>query len=342
LQAGSPNVINNHIPLDPILSGTATFTKTALKSEVHRGERVPYVIQATAMNFPKASVVDIIPPGFDFVPGSALVNGIAATPAVNGNQLTFSNITATGGALKVELTLIANAAVQPGPATNKAQLLNFFTNNLVSNARATVTVVADPVFDCGEIIGRVFEDANRNGYQDQGEKGLPGVRIATVKGLLVTTDKFGRFHVACADIPDHSIGSNFLMKLDTRTLPTGYRLTTENPRDVRLTAGKMTKLNFGASIAHLVDLDLNGKVFKPGSTELLPQWNAGLGTLIAKLAEEPSTLRLTYHTEKEPTALASKRLSAVSALITKLWSKADGSYDLPIETRSVDAKGGAQ
>jgi hypothetical protein len=40
--------------------------------------------------------------------------------------------------------------------------------------------------------------------------------------------------------------------------------------------------------------------------------------------------------------LASKRLAAVSALITKLWSKADGSYDLPIETRSVDAKGGAQ
>ena len=342
LQAGSPNVINNHIPLDPILAGTAAFTKTALKTEVHRGERVPYVIQATAMNFPKANVVDIIPPGFDFVPGSALVNGVPATPTVNGNQLTFSNITANGGALKVELTLIANAAVQPGPATNKAQLLNFFTNNLVANARATVTVVADPVFDCGEIIGRVFEDANRNGYQDQGEKGLPGVRIATVKGLLVTTDKFGRFHVACADIPDHSIGSNFLMKLDTRTLPTGYRLTTENPRDVRLTAGKMTKLNFGASIAHLVDLDLNGKVFKPGSTELLPQWNAGLGTLIAKLAEEPSTLRLTYHTEKEPTALASKRLAAVSALITKLWSKADGSYDLPIETRSVDAKGGAQ
>ncbi len=342
LQAGSPNVINNHIPLDPILAGTAAFTKTALKTEVHRGERVPYVIQATAMNFTKANVVDIVPPGFDYVPGSALVNGVAATPTINGSQLTFTNITATGGALKVELTLIANAAVQPGPATNKAQLINFFTNTLVSNARATVTVVADPVFDCGEIIGRVFEDANRNGYQDEGEKGLPGVRIATVKGLLVTTDKFGRFHVACADMPDHDIGSNFVMKLDTRTLPSGYRLTTENPRDVRLTAGKMTKLNFGASIAHLVDLDLNGQVFKSGSSDLLPQWRAGLTTLIAKLDEEPSTLRLTYHTGSEPIALASKRLTAVSTLITNLWSKVDGRYKLPIETRSVDAKGGAQ
>ena len=342
LQAGSPNVINNHIPIDPILAGTATFTKTALKTEVHRGERVPYVIQAAAMNFTKANVVDIIPPGFDYVLGSALVNGVAATPTINGNELTFSNITATAGALKIELTLIANAAVQPGAATNKAKLFNFFTGNIVSNARATVTVVVDPVFDCGEIIGRVFEDANRNGYQDDGEEGLAGVRIATVKGVLVTTDKFGRFHVSCADIPDHDIGSNFVMKLDTRTLPTGYRLTTENPRDVRLTAGKMTKLNFGASIAHLVDLDLNGKVFKSGSTELLQEWRSGLATLIAKLDEEPSTLRLTYHSETEPTALASKRLNAVSALITSLWNKVEGRYQLPIETRSVDAKGGNQ
>ena len=104
----------------------------------------------------------------------------------------------------------------------------------------------------------------------------------------------------------------------------------------------MTKLNFGASIAHLVDLDLNGKVFKSGSTELLQEWRSGLATLIAKLDEEPSTLRLTYHSETEPTALASKRLNAVSALITSLWNKVEGRYQLPIETRSVDAKGGNQ
>ena len=77
-------------------------------------------------------------------------------------------------------------------------------------------------------------------------------------------------------------------------------------------------------------------------SELLPQWSAGLGTLIAKLDEEPSTLRLTYHTQTEPSALASKRLGAVSALITSLWNKEGGRYKLPIETRSVDAKGGAQ
>ena len=30
-------------------------------------------------------------------------------------------------------------------------------------------------------------------------------------------------------------GSNFILKLDTRTLPTGYRMTTVNPETVRLT-----------------------------------------------------------------------------------------------------------
>ena len=55
------------------------------------------------------------------------------------------------------------------------------------------------------------------------------------------------------------IGSNFIVKLDPRTLPTGYRVTTENPRKVRLTRGKMVKLNFGAAITRLVKLDLNAQ-----------------------------------------------------------------------------------
>ena len=61
-------------------------------------------------------------------------------------------------------------------------------------------------------------------YQDarlalEPEKGLPGVRLATVNGELITTE--GRYSVPCAMIPDAAIGSNFILKLDTRTLPTG-------------------------------------------------------------------------------------------------------------------------
>ncbi|WP_201285405.1 hypothetical protein [Chelativorans xinjiangense] len=111
----------------------------------------------------------------------------------------------------------------------------------------TSSAAAQP-FGCSDVIGTVFDDQNGNGYQDAGEPGLPGVRLATVSGWLITTDAHGRFHVACANEEAGRIGSAFIMKLDARTLPTGYRLTTENPRVVRLTAAKTTKLNFGASI----------------------------------------------------------------------------------------------
>ncbi|MCK4867040.1 MAG: hypothetical protein KAT39_03240, partial [Alphaproteobacteria bacterium] len=87
----------------------------------------------------------------------------------------------------------------------------------------------------------------RNGYRDEGEPGVPGVRIATARGLLITTDAFGRYHIACATVPNEERGSNFILKVDERTLPAGYHATSENPRVVRLTRGKAVRANFGVA-----------------------------------------------------------------------------------------------
>lgn len=205
--------------------------------------------------------------------------------------------------------------------------------------RARVTILEEAVFDCSDVIGKVFDDKNRNGYQDEGEPGLPGVRLATVKGLLVTTDPHGRFSIACADIPDQDIGSNFIVKLDTRTLPTGYRVTTENPRKVRLTRGKIVKLNFGASITRLVSLDLNAQVFEKGSEALAPKWRAGLAQLVAALKADTSTLRITY--AGEDGKLAKARIRAVTREIERRWKEEGKPYRLSIETRIVASGGEA-
>ena len=85
-------------------------------------------------------------------------------------------------------------------------------------------IVPDPTLDCTDVIGKVFDDVNRNGLQDGDEPGLPGVRLATARGLLATTDRFGRFHITCAVTPREGRGSNFVLKLDDRTLPSGYRV----------------------------------------------------------------------------------------------------------------------
>jgi hypothetical protein len=209
---------------------------------------------------------------------------------------------------------------------------------LAATARATVTIVAEHVFDCSDLIGRVFDDKNRNGYQDKGEPGLAGVRLVTVKGVLITTDKNGLFHVACADIPDSDIGSNFILKLDIRTLPTGYRMTTPNPAMVRLTRGKMTKMNFGASTTRQVKFDMTNEAFVADSVELKPQWMSAVDQLIGVLAKEESTLKLTYFSKTGNSKLALDRAAAVSNLITRKWVAKSGRYLLPIETRVVGSK----
>ncbi|MCB2052133.1 MAG: hypothetical protein KDE63_11975, partial [Novosphingobium sp.] len=106
---------------------------------------------------------------------------------------------------------------------------------------------------------------------------------------------------------------------------------------VRLTRGKVTKLNFGAAISRVVRLDLQDEAFNPQSTELQKQWQSGIQKLITILEQEPSTLRLTYHIGKDGKSLASKRLKAVTNTINRNWKKRPGRYRLPIETRTVGA-----
>lgn len=122
--------------------------------------------------------------------------------------------------------------------------LKDLNGNAIPATAVEILYEAAPAFVCSDVIGKVFDDLNADSRQDQGEAGVPGVRLATVNGELITTDKAGRYHVPCAALPK-DIGSNFLLKLDVRSLPTGYRVTTENPRVVRLSAGLMSRLNFG-------------------------------------------------------------------------------------------------
>jgi hypothetical protein len=339
LQLGDGNVVNNHIPIDPIISSTSGFSKRALVTEVRRGERVPYVIEANSVSFNPARIEDIMPPGFDFVAGSATSNGVDVVPAVIGRTLTFNGLVPDGtNKIKLELILVTTAAVALGPQVNNAKLINSATGALAGTAKATVTVIAEHVFDCGDIIGKVFDDKNRNGYQDQGEPGLAGVRLVTVKGQLITTDKNGLFHVACADIPNRDIGSNFILKLDTRTLPTGYRVTTDNPAIVRLTRGKVVKMNFGASVTRLVNFDMTNDAFVSGSTELKLKWLAAIDQLIGVLEQEKSTLRLTYLAKSSGSKLAGERVAAVEKLIADKWAAQADRYKLPIETRVIGSK----
>jgi uncharacterized repeat protein (TIGR01451 family) len=343
--SGSPDIVNNHIPLDPvpaILPGGLIVEKTANVRVARRGDTITYEIivrNPTAAAFGPANVADQLPAGFTYTPGSSLVSGLPLEPAVSGRALTFTGLSIpASGSLSITLNVRVAANAAPGDHVNIAQAVDPVTGEPVgTTGRAGVRIEMEHVFDCSDVIGKVFDDRNRSGYQDEGEPGLPGVRVVTVKGVLITTDEHGRFNVPCAELPDADIGSNFILKLDTRTLPTGYRLTTENPRMVRLTAGKVTKLNFGAAISKVVRIDLKDKAFERGSVRPVPALEAGIDKLLGELRQDPSVLRLSYYAGAEGRALAADRLKAVQALVQKKW-RAKGGPRLTIETRMVAAK----
>ncbi|MEL6570057.1 MAG: Ig-like domain-containing protein [Pseudomonadota bacterium] len=320
-------------------------TKTATPSTVILGDTVTYSLTfLNRLNNPESnlSIIDALPSGVVYTPGTATLDGALLEPENSGRQLVWEPV-AIAPDQTITITFQARVASgDVGEYVNRAYAQDSGGNRVSNVATATVTRRPEAVFDCADIIGKVFDDRNQNGYQDgievdraaitvqdyfsdkferpedpEGEPGLPGVRLSTVDGTLITTDAFGRFSVPCAELPA-DIGSNFQLKLDTRTLPTGYHVTTENPRNVRVTPGRLTRLNFGAALSHLVEIDLTAAAFDGANPNAaLAAW---LPTLIAEMEKQPSILRLTYYRGGETARAANARLDALETEIRALWS----------------------
>lgn len=349
-------VLSASATLDPLFEPNIDVTKTVAPSTAVVGDIVTYTIivsNAGQSNEVALRVIDEMPSGLAFVPGSALVDGSATpAPTQSGRVLTWTGIDLVSGGQAV-LTLQARV-VDGGALTNRAYV-QLVDGTLVSNVAAAVLQVRpEAVFNCGDVIGRVFDDRNMNGYQDgayqlggvtdqtysggkfdtapqdqpNAEPGLAGVRVATVDGDVMTTDQYGRFSVPCAILPA-GIGSNFVLKLDPSSLPTGYQVTSENPRMLRLTPGAMAQMNFGAALADVVEVTLTAQAFNGDApSAALTQ---GVAQLVTMLDATPTILRLEYYTNGETRDTARARLDMVEAMIRDQWRSSGSGRDLIVE-----------
>ncbi len=334
-------------------------TKTVTPDRATVGQTVTYTMTfqnnlATAES--NLSLIDALPAGLIYTPNSATYNGSATPqPDVSGRTLRWDGVTIGAGGT---VTITVAARVMDGglgDIVNEAYVLDPSGARVSNIATATLRLPVEAVFDCADVIGKVFDDRNMNGYQDGliedrgisdqiydggkfgaapalapgGEPGLSNVRLATVDGTIITTDEYGRFSVPCAELPGDT-GANFTLKLDTRSLPSGYQVTTENPRVIRVTAGTMARLNFGATIATVVDIDLMDSAFAAGSSELTPALIQGVDQLVRVLEQDPSILRLTHYRASESMDLSRARLDAIEALVRDRWGNTNAGR-LPIE-----------
>lgn len=345
--AYDPDTSNNRVSSsDPCGSTVITATKVTPSVNVSVGDLVPYTVtftNGTSAVIPSIDLQDQVPPGFKYKTGSATLGGCSSTatmtasePTVSGRQLTWSNQSFSANECKrARMLLVVGSGVGVGDYINQTWAEQ---NHVVmsNTASATVRVVPDPTFDCSDIIGKVFDDKNANGYHDQNEPGVANVRVVTVNGLLVKTDHEGRFHVACSDIPQAERGSNFIMKLDERSLPSGYRVTSENPRVVRTTRGKMTKLNFGAAIHRVVRVDLMDAAFETGKPEPTAALAEALKKLPETLKEKPSVVRLAYRVGQDGDDLARDRVQAIRQQVEKDWKDLECCYTLHFEEEFIE------
>src|SRR5215813_4384821 len=140
---GSSQIFNNHIPLDPVLLGLLTVTKTTSVVNVSRGQLVPYTITAnnhSGQLLSDVSIVDRLPAGFSYIKGSALLDGVPTEPSVVGRALTWNGLAVGGNQVRtVKVLLAVGAGATEGEYINRAQALNAITGSAMSG-EATATV----------------------------------------------------------------------------------------------------------------------------------------------------------------------------------------------------------
>ena len=331
-----------------------SMAKTTPSTVVQRGDVVPYTITITNENLftvGPADIVDTLPNGLIFIPGSATIGGAPADVVFTAGKVTWEDVTiAAGGDTVVTLDARVLNGARAGSLVNKAELLDSDTGGAITDdAFAVVQLLPEGVFDCTDVIGRVFDDVNGNGYQDapagvdrvsitdqtydggkkgappapvvRNEVGIPGVRLAMVDGTIITTDENGLYSVPCAALAANS-GSNFILKVDERSLPAGYRMTTENPRVTRATAGMMSEINFGATVGQVVRVDLNAAAFGANGA-ISAQLDTGLNGVLQQIANTPSTMVLAFHLSQQATsddvATARDLLDTLEAHIKADW-----------------------
>ena len=220
LADGDP-ALNIDIPIDPNLV-TATSSlfvqKTASTSTAELGDFEDYTVTVANRGNSDAqnvSIKDSLPRGFIYIPGTSRVNGVKVNDPLGGKgpYLTLGLGTLTPNSeIKVQYRVQIGPNSLNGDGINRVRAQD--STGIQSNeASAKVAVTPGVLMSDAFVVGKVFMDCNRNGVQDMGERGVPGIRIYMEDGSYVVTDREGKYDFYGVSAKTH------VLKLDRSTLP---------------------------------------------------------------------------------------------------------------------------
>jgi uncharacterized repeat protein (TIGR01451 family) len=245
------------LPLPVVIKEEITIAKTANKTEVTPGEIITFtntIVNKSGVVKSNISITDDLPPGFTYIEGSVRSNGVAVEGVVkigsnDGLQFNLANIPASRDERTVSYQARVSIGVNYGSYNSSAVVVDDRNTAIISDdlalsrrASLTIKVVPDSFFDLSTIIGKVFNDANGNGYQDSGEKPIPYAKLWTSKAQIITTDIYGRYHLANVEPGRMSI------KINKSSLPKNTKIISRTTQIIDVKAGIPQKVNFAVQV----------------------------------------------------------------------------------------------
>ena len=251
----SANVVNNHIPLDPMSGSGFVLSKTGDKRIAEVGDTVRYTVELRLNSsgvLPVVTVRDRLPAGFTLVPGTVQVNGVAAADPIGGVGAVLgfnvgmlrgstNTLSTAPQVIKLQYRVRIGVGAQQGNGINTAMAYGCSTvggcldpatllpvaNSVASNQGQYKVEVTGGVFtDEACVLGKIFVDCNNNHVQDPEELGIPGVRLYFEDGHYLVSDVEGKYS-RCGVTP-----RSHVLAPDPSTLPQGSRLTTSSNRNL--------------------------------------------------------------------------------------------------------------
>ncbi|MEL7450878.1 MAG: OmpA family protein, partial [Pseudomonadota bacterium] len=313
------------------------LSKIALQPEAVVGDVVTYAIRIRNQDDRDVTdvlIVDTPPPGLRFLAGSATLDGtaledppaspvmrfaIGTVPALvdsNGNGVADDG---ESGYMELRYRAIVGSGATPGTHINRVTAVDVCETCVIANlAEAPLEVMLDPVFDLGTIIGKVYHDANRDGWQQLDEPGIGEVMVALDDGTYALTDNHGRYH-----FPAVRPGQR-LVKVNRNTLPGAGYTTTDEARILQVTPGLMAKASFG--------------VYYDGQTASIGR--AGVSGIATQGEAQPAPVRVTGSVKMpfavvngQPVDLPTQTVELTTASIDNVIGLEDGALESPVRFR---------
>jgi uncharacterized repeat protein (TIGR01451 family) len=239
----------------------AQIVKTGDRAAAEPGDAVIYrlsVKNRADVNLNPVVVTDTLPLGFKLIEksvrGELTRQAAAVTTEVNGSTVIFRSQVPIppGEVLNIAYAALLTPDAIRGTGRNLAVVNAQRSDNkfAINDGPATHQLRIQPglLSDCGNIIGRVFEDKNGDGEQQPNEPGIPNAVIFLEDGNRITTDLNGLYSLSNV-LPGYRTAVLDLTSIPGYTLAPHKRFQERNSQSrlVHISPGSLVRLNFAVT-----------------------------------------------------------------------------------------------